>query len=198
MEPKTCFQVLTPLLNKPYFTSGQARSLGISAALLCHYVKTGKLKRIRRGVYQGVDYQKPASFRWDDLIQAVYSIPGGVVCLTSALAVYDLTEEIPRQHWIGIRHGTSAKNSRQIKIVRFRDLELGKIEIMLEGASVPIFDRERTIVDAFRLLSREVAIKALKMALAKGGKNRLDVMKLEAYARKFRFDITPYLLSVTT
>ena len=85
-----------------------------------------------------------------------------------------------------------------MKICRFRNLELGKIEIELEGASIPIFDRERTIVDAFRLLSREIAIKALKTALAKGGKNRLDLVKLEAYAKMLRFDITPYLLSVTT
>ena len=172
--------------------------MGVSAAVLGHYVKAGQLKRIRRGIYQGINYQNPVSFRWNDLVQAIYSIPGGVICLISALAIYDLTEEIPRQHWIGIRHGTSARSSRQIKISRFRNLELGKTEIELEGASIPIFDRERTIVDAFRLLSREIAIKALKTAIAKGGKNRLDLVKLETYAKKLRFDITPYLLSVTT
>ena len=144
-----------------------------------------------------MEYQNTSSFRWNDLIQAVYSIPGGVVCLISALAIYNLTEELPRQHWISIRHGTSAKGSRQIKICRFRNLKLGKTEMELEGVSIPIFERERTIVDAFRLLSREIAIKALKTALAKGGKNRLDLVKLEAYARKLRFDIAPYLLSVT-
>ena len=135
------------------------------------------LKVFAANGYQGVNYQNPVSFRWNDLVQAVYSIPGGVVCLISALAIYDLTEEIPRQHWIGIRHGTSARSSRQIKISRFRNLELGKTEIELEGASIPIFDRERTIVDAFRLLSREIAIKTLKAALAKGGKNRLGLRR---------------------
>jgi predicted transcriptional regulator of viral defense system len=149
-------------------------------------------------VYQGADYQNPDSFRWDDLTQAVYSVPGGIVCLISALAIYDLTEEIPRQHWIAIRYGTSAASSRQTKIVRFRNLKLGKTEIELEGTPIPIFDRERTIIDAFRLLSRETAIKALRAAIAKGGKNRLDFVKLEAYAKALRFDIAPYLLSVTT
>jgi predicted transcriptional regulator of viral defense system len=112
--------------------------------------------------------------------------------------VYDLTEEIPRQHWIGIRHGTSARRSRQIKIIRFRNFDLGKTEIKLEGTSIPIFDRERTIVDAFRLLSREIAIKALKLAIAQGGKNRIDLIKLEAYAKKLQVDIVPYLMSITT
>jgi predicted transcriptional regulator of viral defense system len=198
MRPQACLQLLTPLLNQPSFTSKEAKMLGIPAAVLSYYVKAGKLKRIRRGVYQAIDYQNSEAFRWGDLIEVVHSINDGVVCLISALAVYDLTEEIPRQHWIGIRHGTSARSSRQIKIVRFRDLDLGRIEIELEGAHIPIFDRERTIVDAFRLLSRETAIKALKFAVAKGGKNRIDLIKLEAYAKKLQIDIAPYLMSITT
>ncbi len=88
--------------------------------------------------------------------------------------------------------------SRQIKIVRFRDLDLGKTEIELEGTNIPIFDRERTIVDAFRLLSRETAIKALKLAIAQGGKNRINLIKLEVYAKKLQVDIAPYLLSIMT
>ncbi len=63
---------------------------------------------------------------------------------------------------------------------------------------IPIFDRERTIVDAFRLLSREIAIKALKIALTKGGKNRIDLIKLQEYAKKLRCNIAPYLISLTT
>ena len=198
MRPQACLQLLIPLLNQPSFTSKEARIIGVPAAVLSYYVNAGKLKRIRRGVYQANDYQNPEAFRWVDLIEAVHSINDGVVCLISALAVYDLTEEIPRQHWIGIRHDTSARSSHQIKIIRFRDLDLGRIEIELEGAHIPIFDRERTIVDAFRLLSREIAIKALKFAVAKGGKNRINLRKLEAYAKKLQFDIAPYLMSITT
>lgn len=198
MRPQACLQLLIPLLKQPSFTSKEAKILGVPASVLSHYVKAEKLKRIRRGVYQAIDYQNSEAFRWADLIEAVHSVNDGVVCLISALAVYDLTEEIPRQHWIGIRHGTSARSSRQIKIVRFRDLDLGKIKIELEGARIPIFDRERTIVDAFRLLSRETAIKALKSAVAQGGKNRIDLIKLEAYAKKLQIDIAPYLMSITT
>lgn len=172
--------------------------LGVSSAVVAHYVKVGKIKRIRRRVYQATNYQNSEAFRWADLIEAVQSIHGGVVCLISALAVYDLTEEIPRQHWIGIRHETSARSKRLIKIVRFRDLDLGKIEIKLEGTFISIFDKERTLVDAFRLLSRETAIKALKMALAQGGKNRVDLRKLEAYATRLHIDISPYLMSIMT
>lgn len=197
MRPQTCLRNLSHLLNKPSFTSKEARTIGVPSAVLSYYVKVGKLKKIRRGVYRAIDYHNIEAFRWEDLIEAVHSINDGVICLMSALAVYELTEEIPRQHWIGIRHGTSVRSDRQIKIVRFRDFDLGKIEIELEGSFVPIFDRERTIVDAFRLLSRETAIKALKTAITKGGKNRLDLIQLEAYAKKLKIDIAPYLMSVS-
>jgi predicted transcriptional regulator of viral defense system len=198
MRSATTLLVLAPLLDKPYFTSKEAKDIGVHPAILSHYVKTGRLKRVRRGVYQRVDYQNPSTFRWEDLVEAVYSVKGGVVCLISALAIYDLTEEIPRQHWIAIRHGTSIKITREIKILRYRDMELGRTEVKLEGTKIPIFDRERTIIDAFRLLSRETAIKALKTAIAKGGKNRIDLLKLQEYAKRLRFNIVPYLMSVTT
>jgi hypothetical protein len=84
-----------------------------------------------------------------------------------------------------------------VKILRYRNISLGKIEITLEGVKIPIFDRERTIIDSFRLLSRETAIKALKAAIAKGGRNRVDLVKLQEYAKKLRFNIAPYLMSVT-
>ncbi|HSX04449.1 MAG TPA: type IV toxin-antitoxin system AbiEi family antitoxin domain-containing protein [Rhabdochlamydiaceae bacterium] len=197
MRPASALVKLVPLLKKPYFTSKEVRDIGVHPAILTHYVKTGCIRRVQRGVYQKVNYQNPSAFLWEDLIEAVHSIKGGVVCLISALAIYDLTEEIPRQHWIAIRHGTSTKRIRGIKVARYRNIQLGKTEIELEGIKIPIFDRERTIIDAFRLLSRETAIKALKAGLAKKGKNRIDLVKLQAYAKKLRFDITPYLLSLT-
>lgn len=195
MRPAVALLLLVPLLGKPYFTAREARELGVHPSVLNHYVKTGHIKRVSRGVYQGSEYKNPSAFRFEDLVEAVYSVKGGVVCLISALAVYELTEEIPRQHWIAIRHDTSVKARRGIKILRYRDVTLGKAEIVLEGVKVPIFDRERTIIDAFRLLSRETAIKALKAAI--GGKNRIDLVKLQEYAKKLRFNITPYLMSVT-
>lgn len=189
---------LAPLLEKPYFTSKEARDRGVSAAVLSHYVKTGRLTRIKRGVFQSADYQNSSEFQWEDLIEAVYSTKGGVICLISALAIYNLTEEIPRQFWIAIPHGTSTKNNRKLRIMRYRNMQLGKTHTELEGTTVPIFDQERTIVDAFRLLSRETAIKALKAAVAKGGKNRIDLVKLQAYAKKLRFNIAPYLTTIMT
>ncbi|MEK7340101.1 MAG: type IV toxin-antitoxin system AbiEi family antitoxin domain-containing protein [Candidatus Rhabdochlamydia sp.] len=198
MRSTAALFILAHLLEKPYFTSKEAKDIGVHPATLSYYVKTGLLKRMRRGVYQGIGHQNSSTFLWEDLIETAYSIKGSVVCLISALAVYDLTEEIPRQHWLAIRHGTSTKTVRGIKVLRYRNMKLGRTEIELEGVKIPIFDRERTIIDAFHLLSRETAIKALKAAIAKGGKDRIDLIKLQEYAKKLRFNIAPYLMSIMT
>ncbi len=196
MRDTPSLKTLGPLLKKPLFTSKEAKELGIHPALLSYYAKKGLIRRLSRGVYQSTE-SPPLDFQWGDLIEAVYAVRRGIVCLLSALAIYKLTDEIPRQHWIGVRHGTDAVSGPHLKIVRFRNLDLGKTTIELDGASIPIFDRERTIIDAFRLLSREVAVKALKMAL-KPGDQKLDLIKLQAYAKKLRVNIDPYLITVTT
>lgn len=198
MKNSTSLDAINQLFKNPFFTADEAKKIGVYPALLGYYIKTGRLKRLSRGIYQGQDYQSSLkNFQWKDLIEAVNSVPGGVICLISALAIYNITEEIPRQHWIAISHSTSIKRGNAIKIVRFRDLGLGKTEINLEGISIPIFDCERTIIDSFRLLSRETAIKALKMALCKKGVERLNLKKLQFYAQKLRVDITPYLMTAT-
>jgi predicted transcriptional regulator of viral defense system len=199
MQDTGILRVIGQLLMRPSFTAAEAKELGVFPAHLAYYVRMGRIKRLGRGIYQGADYTaSPENFRWEDLIDAVNSVPGGVICLISALAIYEITDEIPRQHWIAVPHSTSIDRGLDVKIVRFRDVSLGKTTVDLSGIQVAIFDRERTIVDAFRLLSRETAIKALKMALSAKGNSRLDLRKLQAYAKKLRFNIAPYLLTATT
>ncbi len=78
-----------------------------------------------------------------------------------------------------------------------RNIDLGKTAIALGEYRVQIFDRERCIIDAFRYLSKEIAIKALQRYFqSKDAKP--DPKKLGAYAKKLRVNITPYILSCTT
>ena len=54
----------------------------------------------------------------------------------------------------------------------------------IDGTIVPIFDRERTILDAFRFLSKETALKALKTGFEQLREKRIDINKLRLYAKK--------------
>lgn len=198
MRPKAALIQLGPLLKAPSFTSREAARVGVTAATLAHYTNHGDLERLSRGVYRAEGAPDFEDFRWEDLITAVQAVKDGVICLTSALAIYGLTEEIPRQHWIAIRNGTRHRAPASTKVIRMRNLELGKTKIEMSGLTLSIFDRERTLVDAFRYLSHETAYKALKMAVSKKGREKVDLEKMRKYAQTLRVKIDPYLLAVTT
>jgi predicted transcriptional regulator of viral defense system len=197
MRPTSALTKLSPLLKAPSFTSADALARGVTASTLIYYANQGAIQRIGRGIYRGLD-SPTVDLRWADLIEAVQRTHGGVVCLTSALALYELTDEIPRKYWIAIHNTTTHRGSKHTRIMRLRNMTLGASKIKLGEIEISIFDRERTIIDSFRHLSREVAIKALKSALATRGVNRVDTKKLTAYGKKLRFDIEPYILALTT
>ena len=71
-------------------------------------------------------------------------------------------------------------------------------KVMKDHMEVKIFDLERTIIDAFRYLSKEIAIKALKAGVSGQSSRKLDIKKLQQYAKKFDINLDPYILTVTT
>ena len=195
---QTADKKLKKLLKKPLFHASEARAVGVHPGLLSYYIKQGLIERIGRGVYRNPSIKPNVEFKWEDLFIAVKSIPNGVVCLISALDIYDMTEEIPRAHWIAIPHATTAPKRPGVRFIRTRDIELGRTEIKIGREKIPIFDPERTIVDSFRYLSIEVAIKALKAGLEGRSGNKLDFRKLQTYAQKRKVNIIPYVLTATT
>jgi predicted transcriptional regulator of viral defense system len=199
MRPKTLLKQLGVLLNQPTFTAKEAARIGVPAAALAHYAKRGDIERIARGVYRAPNAPTTTDFRWEDLFNAVRSVRDGVVCLISALAIYDITEVLPKQHWIAVRNTTRHRAGSQINVVRMRNMTLGRTEITIGGMKLPIFDRERTIVDAFRLLDRETAVKALKAGLEAPKKaDRIDTKKLMDYAKALRVpEMYDTLMAVT-
>lgn len=196
MRRKLGLNKLKPLLRAVSFTSKDARLRNVSSALLAYYVHLGVIRRIGHGVYRGVNTDIDTDFRFEDLIEAIRKVKSGVICLISALSLYHLTEEIPRQHWIAIRNSTRHRGVDDIKIVRMRNLVLGKTTIKIDGVQCDIFDRERTIVDSFRYLSLETALKALKFALEKKGREKIDFIKIQQYAKILHVKIEPYILAM--
>jgi predicted transcriptional regulator of viral defense system len=192
MNPKTNITKIKLLKEKSSFTSKDAKKFGISSALLSYYVKKGELERIGHGIYRGENAPTTNEFRWEDIIFATKRVKNGVVCLSSALAIYNLTEEIPRQHWIAISNSTRHRSDSSIKIVRMRNTTLGRTKINIGGISVPIFNIERTLVDSFRFLSLETAFKALKTASK--NKRKINWKKIKLYAKKLRVNIDAYIL----
>ena len=79
-----------------------------------------------------------------------------------------------------------------------RNMSLGLTTVKMGKYEVKIFDQERTIVDSFRILSDEIAIKALQAYLKPSGEQKADLPKLSRYAKALRININKYIAALTT
>lgn len=77
-------------------------------------------------------------------------------------------------------------------------MALGQTTVKIGKYTIKIFDRERTVVDAFRYLSHEIAIKALQGYLKTTESHKPNLPKLAKYAGILRVSIEPYILALTT
>ena len=188
---------LEPFYKAPFFTIEEAAKQGVPRHALAYLEKRGDLERIYPGAYRFTDYEPEVEFQWENLGLVASSIPESVICLISALVFYRLTDQVMREVWLAVPHKSHPPKRPNTRIVRMRNIDLGKTTIALGEYRVQIFDRERCTIDAFRCLSKEIAIKGLQRYFqSKDAKP--DPKKLGVYAKKLRVNITPYILSCTT
>lgn len=147
---------------------------GLTRSALSRGVTEGRWERIARGIYLP-SYAPPMD--WDQL-EAATRRPDATICLISALAHYDLTDEIPDALDMAIPRGSRKPQTEgAIRWHHFdkETFDLGRKEITIPGSSqlIGIYSPERTIVDCFRLRSTigyEIARDATKEWLRRGGK----------------------------
>ena len=188
---------LEQFVSVPLFTSAEAEKQGIPRHALAYLVKKGTLEKIYPGAYRFSQYEPEVEFQWENLALVAVSIPDGIICLISALCYYGLTDQVMREIWIAVPHESYPPKRPNTRIIRMRNVTLGKIKIALGEYNVHIVDRERCVVDAFRYLSKEIAIKAIQRYF-QSTKYKPDPKKLGSYAKALRVNITPYILSYTT
>jgi predicted transcriptional regulator of viral defense system len=134
----------------------------------------GAYERIARGLYLPSDAD---SADWDWL-EAAAKHPKATLCLTSALAHYDLTDEIPKALDVAIPRGSRTPATEgAIAWHHFAadSFGLGRTTIAIPGSDmrIGIYSPERCIADAFRLrgsLGYELGRDALRSWLGRGGK----------------------------
>ena len=191
-------QIITKFAETAVFTTEEARKAGLPSRMLAYFCKKGLIERISRGIYKGGIAQLDIDFRWEDLSLVTMSIPNGVICLISALCYYGLTDQIMREFWIAVPHSSKRPKRPKTRIIRMRNIELGQTKITLGTHHLKIFDKERTIVDSFRYLSHEIAIKALQEYLKPKKTIKPNLNKLLKYAKTLRVNIYPYIMALTT
>ena len=185
------------LSKKEVFSSAEGRDEGIPSRMLAYFCEKGQIEKVRRGMYKIKNPDFGSEFEWEDLAITAVSIPNGVICLISALCYYGLTDEIMREFWIAVPHATTSPSRENTRIIRMRNISFGKTAIKIGCRKIKIFDRERTIVDTFRYLDKETALKALQTYLKADKERKPDISKLLKYAKKLKVDLNPYISAFT-
>jgi hypothetical protein len=134
----------------------------------------GAYERIARGLYLP---SNAGAADWDWL-EAAARHPRATLCLTSALAHHDLTDEIPHALDVAIPRGSRIPASAGAiawHLFAADSFGLGRATIAIPGSEmrIGIYGPERSIADAFRLrgsVGYELGRDALRTWLGRGGK----------------------------
>src|SRR3546814_17608297 len=137
--------------------------------------KAGEIVRLGRGLYQVVD----ADFGGDHaLAEVAKTVPKGIICLLSALAFHELTDQIPARIWIaiGLKDWKPSPTGTPLRVIRMPG-ELLRQDVerhTIEGVPVPIFNVLRTLSDCLkyqRIVGLAVAGVAVGAATSNNGAN---------------------------
>ena len=169
--------------------TGQALSFGISQRTLHTMLDEGLIRQLGRGVYQ-LSSEEPLGN--PDLVSVSLRISKAVICLISALHFYGMTAQIPHQVFIALPQ--PAEKPR----IEYPPLDIiwlsekvylaGIVEHQVDGFSVKLYSKEKTIADCFKFRNKigtAVAIEALKEYLAQPERS-IDM--LLSYARLDRVE----------
>lgn len=142
---------------------------GVGAEHLRRLSASGELLRMSWGTYIAADAEVTAHH---SLALAARRVPGGVVCLLSALRVHNIGTQNPFEVWlaVGIKSHKPRLDYPPLRVVRFSALalEVGIETREIEGVPVRLTTPARTVVDCFRYrhkIGLDVALEALREAL---------------------------------
>lgn len=180
--------------------TSEAIDKGVHPRTLYAMREAGHLEQISRGVYRLTDAEPVSD---PDLLTVAARIPKGVICLISALALHELTTQIPHEVDIALPPGswTSTLSHPPIRIFRFggRSMTEGIETRNAGGVELRVFGPEKTIADCFKFRNKiglDVAMEALQEAWRA---KRVSMDELWRYATLCRVAnvMRPYMESLS-
>lgn len=182
--------------EKPLVRFADALRLGIHRDTIRALREKGTLEQLSRGLYR---LKSAPTLEQPDLVVVARRVPGAVICLVSALALHELTTQIPHAVDIALKQGRKRPrlDHPPIRAHWWSSAALTQgIETMkFDGIDVLVTDLERSVADAFRYrnqLGLDLAIEALKSWRERRGARPEKLLKA---ARVVRVEnvIRPYL-----
>lgn len=164
-------------------------------------VRRGEVSRVGRGLYR----RRDAPLTELETVAAVSKrIPGGIICLLTALHLHGIGTQAPRDVWIAVdrRARKPQVTDLPVRIVRFSGPMLRYAIETRQALGVPLrlTSPARTVVDCFRYRKKiglDVALEALQDAV-RSRKATVDEIWRVAEVGRIRSVLSPYLQSVVS
>lgn len=154
---------------------------GFSKAHLKTSLNSSQIQKVERGLYKlsdGMSLSNP------DLVTVSIKVPKGTVCLLSALAFHEATNEIPKYVDIAIPRGMHANKIKYppVKFYRFapNTWKAGIEKHDIEGHEIKVYSLAKTIADCFKFRNKigmDVARDALKVAVTEKNITPKEIMQ---------------------
>lgn len=174
----------------------EAIRCGITRYMLYALRDRGVIEPVSRGIYRLAELPPLSD---PDLVTVTLRYPNAVICLVSALAFHDMTTQIPHAVSVAVPRDSRMPSLGfpPIRAHRFskQAYEVGIETHRIDGATVKVYSREKTLADCFKFRNRigmDVVLEALKLNRER---HALDLRALLRYARACRVEglMRPYL-----
>lgn len=165
------------------FRVSEAVAAGFSSTTLHRLRQKGELATVGRGVVQLPD---AGMGMLSGLAVVSARVPRGTICLNSALAFWDLTDEIPKQVHVAVPRGAHRPSIDQPP-TRVHVFDAGAFEVDRQQARTDadepfwVYSPERSVVDAIRMgrwVGRDVALHALRRYMMQPGASAVRLAEL--------------------
>lgn len=179
--------------------TAQALKLGIHPETLYAMRDSGTLEMISRGVYRLSD-SPPLSN--PDLVTVATRVPGGVICLISALSYHEITTQIPHEIHVALPRGAEEPrlDYPPIKTYRFTGeaFKAGVDTHDIDSVSVRIYSPEKTLADCFKFRNKvglDTVIEAIRFYRERKSINVEDLLHYATICRVNKI-MRPYLEAI--
>lgn len=169
---------------------------GITPYMLYALRDRGVVEPVSRGIYRLAELPPLSD---PDLVTVSLRYPKAVVCLVSALAFHDITTQIPHEVSVAVPRDSRlpSLDHPPVRAHRFSkaSYDAGIETHRIDGATVKVYDREKTLADCFKFRNQigiDVVLEALRLHRERYG---LNLGPLLGYSRACRVErvMRPYL-----
>ena len=189
-------QALATFRRHGILRTKEALDLGIHRETLYRLRDEGDIEQLSRGVFKladAPDLERPG------LVTVAYRAPHAVFCLLSALALHELTTQIPHAVHIAVERGSTRPTIREVPVEVYsfhvKAFRAGISEHWIDDTPLKTYSREKTLVDVFRFRNRlglDVFLEALDLYRRSPASSPQRVLDL-AEVWRTTHEIRPYL-----